>query len=54
MASLPAPSPPVMDYMSHYVASENDPFDGDYRAALLTYLIDVVVPTNILGPTDVY
>ena len=32
--------------MSHYDAAKNDPFKGDYKDALLTYLIDVAAPKN--------
>ena len=45
--------PPVWGYMSHYVAANNNPFGGDYKAALAPYLIDVWETTNAPGPADV-
>ena len=45
--------PLVRDYMSHFDASENDPFNGDYKEILAAYLIDVAAPKNALGPADV-
>ena len=33
---------------------KNYPFDGDYRADLFYYLIDVDAPTNTPGPANVY
>ena len=38
--------PPVLDYTSHIVTTNNDPFDVNYAAALAPYEIDMMVPTN--------
>ena len=53
MASSPVPIPTVQEYMSRSAAADNDPFYGDYKAALAPYLIDVAAPTNAPTPDDV-
>ena len=52
MAFLPAPVPQVRDYMSHFAAAKNDPFDGNYKSSLAPYLIDVTAPTNAPVPDN--
>ena len=49
MASPPAPVPLVRDYMPHFSAANNDPFDSNYKADLAPYLIDVAAPRNAPG-----
>ena len=53
MASLPDPTPLVRDYMSYFSAVKNDPFNGDYAAVLVTYVIDVEAPTAVPTPPDI-
>ena len=53
MASLSVLVPPLLDYMSHFATAENHSFDGNYKADLAPYLIDVVEPTNAPGPANV-
>ena len=50
MASLPASVHQVQEHMSHFAVTKNNPFDGNYAAALVTYKVDVVVPTNAPAP----
>ena len=54
MRSLPASVPLVQDYISHFAAAQNDPFDSNYAAVLAPYKIDVVTPTNAPVPSDIY
>ena len=49
----PVPMPLVQNYTYHYNAANNEPIDGNYKAALATYLIDVAAPTNALVPYDI-
>ena len=43
----------VRDYMSHFAAAENEPFNDNYAAAVAPFVIDVSVPTAALVPDDV-
>ena len=45
--------PPVRDYMSLYAAADNDPFGGNHKATLVTYLIDAAAPTNAPGLANI-
>ena len=50
----PSESVPMLrDYMSHFSATENDPFVGNYAAVRVPYEIDVLVPSNAPVPADV-
>ena len=52
--SYPLVSLPLVRYcMYHNSASKNDPLDGNYKAALASYLIDVAAPMNMLNPYDI-
>ena len=53
MESTPLPVPPVRDYMSYFSVAKNNPFIGNYIAALAPYVIDVAAPAAAPAPADV-
>ena len=53
MASPPASVTLVRDYVYHFAAADNEPFNGDYAASVAPYVIDVAAPTAALVPANV-
>ena len=53
MASLSTSMHLVQDYISHFAAANNDPFDIEYADVLAPYKIGVAAPTNAPIPADV-